>query len=182
MNPLNIDTSLVTFKAISTFCTALEEVFGEDSRELKLYTHLISKTTLSHDKAISKHIDAFRLFCTENRDALESKDVSKLVENKIIYSDKVFIDIACIFNTSDKDTSTVIWKHLLTIATFVDPTSKARQILNYTEDLSDSYLKNFYCCIIVFFIAWLFELFMPFFFLFFFLLFFYLNYYKYYEI
>ena len=71
MATAQVDTSLVTFKAISNFTTSLEEVFGKEERPLKLYVHLISKTTLSHEKAIQKHIEAFRFFCTANRDAFE---------------------------------------------------------------------------------------------------------------
>ena len=129
MATAQVDTSLVTFKAISNFTTSLEEVFGKDERPLKLYVHLISKTTLSHEKAIQKHIEAFRVFCTANRDAFESKSVSKFVETKISYSERVYIDIARIFAAADKDTKVVIWKHLLTISALVDPTGKARQIL-----------------------------------------------------
>jgi hypothetical protein len=130
----HVDTSLVTFKAISNFTTSLEEVFGKDERPLKLYVHLISKTTLSHEKAIHKHIDAFRLFCTANREAFESRNVSKFAETKISYSDRVYIDIKKIFDSADKDTTDVIWKHLLTISALVDPTGKARQILKATAD------------------------------------------------
>lgn len=123
------DTSLVTFKAISNFTTSLEEVFGEKERPLKLYVHLISKTTLSHEKAIHKHIEAFRTFSVANRDALETRNVSKLVKKKISYSERVYIDIASILASADKDTSAVIWKHMLTISALIDPTGKARQIL-----------------------------------------------------
>lgn len=129
MATAQVDTSLVTFKAISNFTTSLEEVFGKDERPLKLYVHLISKTTLSHEKAIHKHIDAFRLFCTANRDAFETRSVSKFVETKISYSERVYIDIARIFAAADKETTDIIWKHLLTISALVDPTGKARQIL-----------------------------------------------------
>ena len=132
MSTTQVDTSLVSFKAISNFTTSLEEVFGKDQRSLKLYVHLINKTTLSHEKAISKHIEAFRTFCTANRDALEHKDASKLVVTKISYSERVYINFSRIFNSADKDTSEVIWKHLLTIAALVDPTGKARQILKDT--------------------------------------------------
>ncbi len=134
MSHTQVDTSLVTFKAISNFATSLEEVFGKDQRSLKLYVHLINKTTLSHEKAINKHIEAFRLFSISNRDALEEKNISKLVEPKISYSDRVYIDIAHILNTSDTETSEVIWKHLLTISALVDPTGKARQILKEASE------------------------------------------------
>jgi len=124
-----VDTSLVTFKALSNFCISLEEVFGKQQRSLKLYVRLITKTTLSHEKAIKKHICAFRDFCIANRDALEVKDASKLTMDKISYSERVFIDIKRILSIADKETTSVIWKHLLTISALVDPTGKARQIL-----------------------------------------------------
>uniref|UniRef100_A0A6C0LVF3 Uncharacterized protein n=1 Tax=viral metagenome TaxID=1070528 RepID=A0A6C0LVF3_9ZZZZ len=124
-----VDTSLVTFKAISNFCISLEEVFGKQQRSLKLYVRLITKTTLSHEKAIKKHISAFSNFCLANRDALEVKEASKLIMDKISYSERVFIDIKNIFSVADKETSSVIWKHLLIISALVDPTGKARQIL-----------------------------------------------------
>ena len=132
MSTAQVDTSLVTFKAISNFTMSLEEVFGEDERPLKLYVHLIGKTTLSHEKAINKHIEAFRTFCVANREALEHKDASKLVETKISYSERVYIDFSNIFKSSDRETSEVIWKHLLTISALLDPTGKARQILKAT--------------------------------------------------
>ena len=127
-----IDTSLVTFKALSNFCVSLEEIFGKQERPLKLYVRLITKTTLSHEKAIKKHCEAFRVFCIANRDALEARDVKKLSMNKISYSKRVYINIKNIFSLADKDTSAIIWKHLLTISALVDPTGKARQILKDT--------------------------------------------------
>jgi hypothetical protein len=130
------DTSLITFKSISNFTKDLGEIFGSQQHSLKLYTHLISKTTLAHDKAIKKHIDAFKDFCIQNREAITSKDSSKFVSNsketkqiRIIYSKNVYIDIDAIFKTADKDTQTVIWKHLLVISALVDPAGKAKEIL-----------------------------------------------------
>ena len=73
------DTSLVTFKAISNFTTCLDEVFGAQNRSLKLYAHLISKTTVQHEKPILKHIEAFRKFCVANRVAIEAQDIEKIV-------------------------------------------------------------------------------------------------------
>ena len=124
-----VDTSLVTFKAITTFSISLEEIFGKKQRSLKLYVRLLKRTTLSHEKAIKKHIEAFREFCVVNRNALETKDSSKFLKDKIVYSEKVFINISRIFKVADKETATTIWKHLLTIAALLDPAGKARQIL-----------------------------------------------------
>jgi len=123
------DTSLITFKAISNFTTCLEEVFGEEQKSLKLYAHLINKTTLAHEKPILKHMEAFRKFCVENRDALEQKDHTKLVSKNISYSNRVYINIFNILDIADTETKSIIWKHLLTISVLVDPTWKAREVL-----------------------------------------------------
>ena len=70
---MTTDTSLITFKTISNFTNDLGNVFSEKHRPLKLYVHLINKTTLSHETPIQKHIDAFRQFCLENRESIASK-------------------------------------------------------------------------------------------------------------
>jgi hypothetical protein len=119
---------LTAFNTIKTFVNELYENFGETNHELCLYHRLLEKTTETHDKAISKHLEAFRSFCIDNRDALINKDVTK-IHNKVEYSSKVFIDFNEIFKTTDKETNEVIFKHLLTISAFVDPTAKAKEIL-----------------------------------------------------
>ena len=126
---MNSDTSLVCFKAISNFTSELGELYSSKQRSLKLYCRLIKKTTIVHEKSITKHIDAFRDFCVTNREAIVSKSVDKIIMNKISYSQRVFIDITDIFKLSDKDTSNVIWEHLLCISAIVDPTGKARELL-----------------------------------------------------
>lgn len=127
---------LITFKAISNFTKDLAEIFASRQHSLKLYSHLINKTTLGHDKAIKKHINAFREFCITNRDAIFAKDKTKLVTQnnknvtaRIVYSKNVFIDLTNILEMADKDTQQVIWKHLLVISAFVDPAGKAKEIL-----------------------------------------------------
>lgn len=126
---MSTDTSLITFKAISTFTNDLAVVFGEKHRPLKLYAHLINKTTIAHDKPIQKHIEAFKLFAVTNREALTEKNISKLTRGTISYSSRVFIDIKKILKIADTETQNIIWKHLLTISALVDPTGKARQVL-----------------------------------------------------
>lgn len=122
------DNSLITFNAISNFTTCLCEVFGPTNRSLKLYAHLISKTTLSHDIPIKKHIAAFREFCVANREGITTKNGALLHEN-ITYSARVYIDIAGILKRADRETTDVIWKHLLTISALTDPGGNAREIL-----------------------------------------------------
>ena len=124
-----MDTSVLIFKVISNFTHELGNVFGDTYRPLKLYAHLINKTTIANDKPIKKHIDAFRVFCTSNHDAIINKDSSLLKVNSIKYSNRVYIDMKKILRDADKETETVIWKHLLTISAMVDPGSQAKDIL-----------------------------------------------------
>jgi len=127
------DSSLITFKAISNFVSALGSEFGKRQRSLALYCRLISKTTLSHEKPILKHIHSFRDFCIANREAIIDRDETKLQNHIIKYSKNVFINMDHIFKLSDKDNDKdnkdVIWNHILTISALVDPSSKAKEIL-----------------------------------------------------
>jgi len=134
-NKNGMDYNLLIFKTISTFVNELSGIFSSQNHPLKLYQRLINKTTVNHEKTIEKHILAFRKFCISNRDLILSKNISKLssVESKIEYSDKVFIDFESIFKSADKDTTMVIFDHLLTISALVDPTSKAKEILKNDE-------------------------------------------------
>lgn len=137
---------LVAFKSIANFINDLADVFGDEFNNLKLYSHLISKTTLSHEKAIDKHVNSFKDFVTKNREGIEKKDISLFVDTRIKYSQNVFLDMECIFKNADAETTTIIWQHILTISAIVDPTGHAKKILreennnnpsNESEFLSD---------------------------------------------
>jgi hypothetical protein len=129
------DTSLIAFKAISTFTSELVESFSKYQRSLKLYGRLINKTTISHTQSIQKHIDTFKIFCISNREAIIQRDHSKLQTNKIEFSDRVYVDMDDIFRRADKETLSVIWQHLLYISSLVDPAGRAKEILK--ENLSN---------------------------------------------
>ena len=128
---MTTDTSLITFKAIVTFVNELEETFGDEHRSLKLYAKLLNRTTLAHNKPIKKHIDSFSNFCIKNRESILNKNSKEFIEYKILYSQRVFIDMKEIFSliSKDKETEQVIWKHLLFISARVDPTGQAKQLL-----------------------------------------------------
>jgi len=126
------DNSLIAFKAIANFTTCLDEVFGQTNKPLKLYAHLISKTTIAHDIPIQKHITAFRDFCIPNRDAIMNKNYLDFDSTRVTYSSRVYIDMSTILRGADSDTTDVIWKHILTISALVDPTGRAREILQET--------------------------------------------------
>lgn len=132
------DSSLIIFKAIANFTNCLDEVFGEEQRSLKLYAHLINKTTIAHEKPILKHIEAFRTFCKDNRDSIEEKNHETFSNDKIIYSDRVFINVKDILTVADKDSKNIIWKHILTISALVDPAGKARHVLKETSQKNNN--------------------------------------------
>lgn len=127
MNASN-DSVIISFNSISNFITELGQEFKTKYKPVKLYCHLIKKTNLSHNKAILKHVECFRVFCVENREAFRVKSVANL-KGKITYSSRVYIDIKVILEASDKDTQEVIWNHLLCISALVDPAGKAKDIL-----------------------------------------------------
>ena len=136
------DNSLITFKAISNFTSCLNEVFGSTNRALKLYDHLISKTTLAHDVPIQKHINVVREFCVANREAILSKNSTK-INGEIKYSQRVYIDIKNIIKESDSDTTEIIWKHLLTLSALTDPAAKAKELLKETSKTTSANEADF---------------------------------------
>jgi hypothetical protein len=117
-----------TFKTIKTFIMDLAEIFSATHHELKLYERLIEKTTLKHEIAIRKHIESFKVFCVANRKSIIERSHTMLTGN-IVYSEKVFINIKSILENADADTRKVIWLHILKICAYVDPSTKAREIL-----------------------------------------------------
>lgn len=141
---MTTDYNIITFKAICTFVNDLSEIFASENHSLKLYDRLIKKTTMTHDKAISKHISAFKTYCKANREAILNKDITKIKNNLIQYSSRVYIDMSSIFRSADKDTIDIIWNHFLTISAFVDPASKAKEILkkNSTNTKETDFLSN----------------------------------------
>jgi len=120
----------------------LGELFADKQHSLKLYCRLINKTTIAHEQPIQKHVDAFRTFCTTNREAILSKDSSKFIDTKVSYSPRVFVNIAIVFKDADSETSLVIWKHLLLISALVDPSGKAKEVLKNSSGQEADFLTN----------------------------------------
>jgi hypothetical protein len=136
------DSNLIAFKAIANFTSELSELFSDKQRSLKLYSRLISKTTISHEAPIAKHIEAFRTFCVTNRQALLDKDYLKFSENKVEYSERVYINMRDVLKIADKETAGAIWKHLLLISALLDPAGKAREMLAKGETTESNFLTD----------------------------------------
>jgi hypothetical protein len=135
------DCNLITFKAISSFVSELNDTFGSFHHPLKLYHRLLLKTTLSHDKAIKKHIEVFRNFCIGNRECITSKNVN-FINTIAEFSPRVYINFKIIFQKADVETSEVIWKHILTISALVDPAGKAKEILKKSNTKEANFLSD----------------------------------------
>lgn len=127
--PQKQDQTLNVFKTISGFVKNMNECYGTTQKTLQLYARLITKTTLEDDGPIKRHIEAFRRFCVNNESAIMEKNHKGLVDVKISYNEKVYINMQHIFNTASAGERTIIWKHILTIYAFINPQSKAKEML-----------------------------------------------------
>ncbi len=139
---------ILPFKAIHSFVISLNEEFGTKNKPLRLYARLIEQTTFSHEKPIQKHVQAFTQFCTTNRDAILAKKWEGFVQNKVSYSDRVFIPFKDLFKMADSDQRSVMWQHVLTISALVDPSAKAKQILKQSAGKGAAKEANFLANII----------------------------------
>jgi len=129
-----------TFTKIADFVAQLHEAFCQNSKfhEIELYNHLLGKTKLSNKAAIHKHIELFSSFCLINFKAIETRNINELKQEKVSYSDKVFLDMKQLLTISDNDTSKSIWDHLLVISACTDPTSKATELLKELQNSNTS--------------------------------------------
>lgn len=120
---------VLAFKAIHTFILSLNEEFGVKNKALRLYARLIEQTKFTHELPIKKHVKAFADFCITNRDAIFIKNADKFINDKISYSERVFLKMKDLFKLADKDQKNVMWQHVLTISALVDSAGRAKQIL-----------------------------------------------------
>lgn len=121
---MDINKSLT---GIKSFVEEMDSQFGDSNKKLKIYKHLLDKTSDSKD-ADKKQLNVFKEFCEKNKEAISERDVTKLVSN-ITYSDNVYINMRDIFSMADRSTSNCIWDHLLYISASIDPSGKAREML-----------------------------------------------------
>ena len=130
---LTIKMDIPVFTTIKTFVADLHEIYGQKQKTLALYNRLLQKTSIEHEESVQKHIDAFRKFVTTNRSGILAKDTSLMNEHKVFYNDRVYINIFYIINSSDAETKSVIWTHLLVLSAYLDPLSGAKDKLKQTK-------------------------------------------------
>lgn len=136
------DSNLITFKGIINFINDLNSLFGESQHSLKLYHHLITKTTFAHNKPILKHIEAFTNYCVSNNEAIMAKDKNRLNNDNIQYSERVYINIRSLFfpkrNPIDYETEEAIWKHLIYLSARTNPNEGALRMLKSVVESKSS--------------------------------------------
>jgi hypothetical protein len=132
------DKTALAFNTICNFIRDLNGSFGNRQKSLLLYGHLIEKTGLIHMEPVRKHIQIFKTFVQTNDEAIQGRDKKKMRLERIVYSDKVAIDIKSIFQMADKDEENVIWVHLLTISALLFPEGQAKQKLKELREQASS--------------------------------------------
>lgn len=139
------DSSVLMFKAISSFIHDLNETYGKSQKSLCLYAALIEKTGLVHEEPIKKHIKCFHDFVIENDEGIIHKDIQMFNTHVIRYSEKVFIDLKDIFKLAEKNLSDIqeIWKHLLTLSALMNPVSQAKKVLQTDQEKEQNTEDNF---------------------------------------
>jgi hypothetical protein len=122
---------LEIFQTILDFVTNLQEYFGNSKHvsvhSLNLYNRLISKMGFKDDDLILRHIEVFKVFCIQNRECIREQRTD--FTTKIVFSEKIYIDLEYIFKHADIDTTKIIWEYILAISAFVDPENKTKQLL-----------------------------------------------------
>ena len=132
-------------KKFVQFVEDLNNVFGQKTKSIKMYSIVLSKLfELSENTdqknetqdRINQHLTILQNFLSVNNDAIIKQDQSLLKESKLKYSDSIYIDIEMVLNHSEEKSA--IWKHLLLLTSLSEPSSKAKDVLtNLLEEDSE---------------------------------------------
>lgn len=92
-------------------------------RPLHLYRRLVYKTRASQLRKMGQHITAVKAFCSANKDAILTKDASRLVEPNdcIRFSDTIFVNARSLLTSApDITSSDMLWNHLIAVGASVE--------------------------------------------------------------
>ena len=131
------------YKCIKTYVNNLDECYGEDLVNIRLYNNLLKKTTSSHTEAIDKHIKLFSDFCDVNEKIILSNEYNNLVNSKIKFTENVYLDMNEILEMCDDNSEKKnMWKHLQLMCSVNNPSINAKEILFQKETSETNFLKN----------------------------------------
>lgn len=117
------------FSAIKSFVIEIKNNYGGEYKPLALYGRLIEKTEVSNEVPVQKHINTFRKFVVNNREAILNKDESIFKVQKVKYNDNVYFNVTHVFKIADNDSKAGIWEHLLVLSALLDKNSNAKNQL-----------------------------------------------------
>tara|TARA_Y100000389_G_scaffold58938_1_gene54941 strand:+ start:9956 stop:10768 length:813 start_codon:yes stop_codon:yes gene_type:complete len=122
--------------------------FFNDDLAVKLYNHLLRKTTMKNRVPVARHIELFTEFCTANRKHIVEGDVN-FAQTRLEYSSRVCIDFAKIFADISKDdcaeeTKSVLFDHLLVLSMVFDSGSSASEIIKLKNKSPQGELKELF--------------------------------------
>lgn len=109
------------FDAIKEFVKVLCESFGKHNKPLALYNKLLESTTYKHVAPAMKHINCFDSFLKKYKSSIVSGKLSLPPNAKIIYNERIFVDLPAFLKKSDNATADVIKQHLLVIMSLLHP-------------------------------------------------------------
>ena len=131
------------YKCIKTYVNNLDECYGEDLVNIRLYNNLLKKTTSSHPEAIAKHIKLFSDFCDVNEKIILDNEYNNLVNSKIKFTENVYLDVNEILEMCDDNSEKKnMWKHLQLMCSVNNPSINAKEILFQKETSETNFLKN----------------------------------------
>lgn len=131
------------YKCIKTYVKNLDECYGEDLVNIRLYNNLLKKTTSSHTEAIDKHIKLFSDFCDVNEKIILSNEYNNLVNSKIKFTENVYLDMNEILEMCDDNSEKKnMWKHLQLMCSVNNPSINAKEVLFQKETSETNFLKN----------------------------------------
>jgi hypothetical protein len=120
------------FNTLKRFVHEMSSFFEEDL-SLKLYNHLLKKTTVKNRAPVSRHVELFEKFCAANRKQIVESNTA-LTQSRIEYSSRVYIDFSKIFSDIMEDenaseTQAILFDHLLVLSMVFDPNGNAAEVL-----------------------------------------------------
>lgn len=114
------------FNAIQEFVADLDANFGRRYKPVALYNRLLQKTTLRDVASINRHINAFKLFYSQNPSYITTSSstttigIGGLVDGACVrFSERIVLHLQSILRRTDHRSHDCIRGHLLTIHSLI---------------------------------------------------------------
>jgi len=107
-------------------------------KSLNYYHRIISKTTTNDEEPLAKHLVAFKSFLVPNMPAIKARNI-EFVPTSIIYSDRVFIDMAYVMRKLDDEIREVCFAHLIAIDSKMTVKTKS---ISDNDDINRIYSRS----------------------------------------